>query len=75
MFANEDRDNAWRPLATMSEAHREWHLNAGVPMGQPGCPQDACHPVDDDIYEPQVKCGYCKARHSVAAVRLHAGIR
>lgn len=33
-------------LATMSDAHSEWHRNAGVPMGQPGCPQDACH---DDV--------------------------
>ena len=29
--------------ATESEAHAEWHRNAGVPMGQPGCPWDACH--------------------------------
>jgi hypothetical protein len=29
-------------MATMSDAHSEWHRNAGVPMGQPGCPQDAC---------------------------------
>lgn len=35
------------PMATMADAHREWHLNAGVPMGQAGCPQDACHPWDD----------------------------
>ena len=39
-----------RPLATPEEAHREWHANTRVPMGQPGCPQDACHPeeVPDD---------------------------
>ena len=30
-------------LATMSDAHREWHRNTGIPMGLPGCPQDACH--------------------------------
>lgn len=42
-------------VATMSDAHREWHLNSGVPMGQPGCPQDACHPVyDDEDMEPSV---------------------
>lgn len=35
------------PMATPGDAHREWHLNSGVPMGQPGCPQDACHPVED----------------------------
>jgi hypothetical protein len=35
------------PPATMSDAHREWHWNTGIPMGTPGCPQDACHPVDD----------------------------
>jgi len=33
-------------LATPGDAHREWHLNSGVPMGLPGCPQDACH-VDE----------------------------
>jgi hypothetical protein len=38
-------------VATMQEAHREWHINAGVPMGQPGCPQDACHPIGDEDYE------------------------
>lgn len=36
------------PMATESEAHAEWHRNAGVPMGQPGCPQDACHPIEGD---------------------------
>lgn len=41
----------YAPMATMSDAHREWHLNSGVPMGQPGCPQDACHPVDDEDYD------------------------
>lgn len=34
-------------LATEAEAHAEWHRNSGVPMGTPGCPQDACH-VDYD---------------------------
>ena len=29
--------------ATMSDAHREWHRNAGVPVGLP-CPMDACDP-------------------------------
>ena len=33
-------------LATDAEAHVEWHMNSGVPMGTPGCPQDACHPDD-----------------------------
>ena len=31
-------------LATPSDAHREWHQNTGIPVGLPGCPQDACHP-------------------------------
>jgi hypothetical protein len=43
--------------ATPSEAHAEWHLNAGVPMGTPGCPQDACHPVDDDYGVPETATG------------------
>lgn len=37
-----DRDEEYGPMATMADAHAEWHRNAGVPMGQPGCPQDAC---------------------------------
>lgn len=36
------------PYATMADAHREWHRNTGVPMGTPGCPQDACHLPDLD---------------------------
>lgn len=57
----------YAPLATMADAHREWHLNAGVPIGTPGCPQDACHPIDDEVPEPGpgegVSCGHCKTRH------------
>lgn len=46
------------PFASQSDAHREWHLNSGVPMGQPGCPQDACHPVyEGDEPEYGIKCG------------------
>jgi hypothetical protein len=32
--------------ATEADAHREWHLNAGVPVGQP-CPWDACDPAEE----------------------------
>jgi hypothetical protein len=71
-------EDPYAPQATPADAHREWHANAGVPMGQPGCPQDACHPYDDpEEYgpqEPQVKCGYCHQRHGISTVRLHAGI-
>lgn len=50
------------PLATMADAHREWHSNTGVPMGTPGCPQDACHNWEDEYTEtPTVKCGNRKA--------------
>lgn len=38
-------------LATMAEAHAEWHRNAGIPIGMPGCPQDACHVPDFDTDE------------------------
>lgn len=38
-------------VATESEAHAEWHRNAGVPMGTPGCPWDACHPDYEPGYE------------------------
>lgn len=48
-------------MATQADAHREWHLNAGVPMGTPGCPQDACHPIEDfhevPVTESGVRCG------------------
>jgi len=37
--------------ATQSEAHIEWHLNSGVPVGQP-CPWDACQP-DEHGYEDE----------------------
>jgi len=35
------RDYGDRP-ASDSEAHAEWHLNAGHPMDMPGCPWDCC---------------------------------
>jgi hypothetical protein len=37
------------PMATMADAHREWHWNTGVPMGPSGgsCPWDACGWADD----------------------------
>lgn len=77
MEAYRERQDAFAPLATMADAHREWHLNAGVPMGQPGCPQDACHPIDD--FDPDdfriVRCGYCKKRHDIATVRVHGTAR
>ena len=38
-------------LATPGSAHAEWHRNAGVPLGMPGCPQDACHIPDFDTDE------------------------
>lgn len=50
--------------ATMGEAHAEWHRNAGVPMGTPGCPQDACHPT-----EVEGPCTYLSDWH----VRMAAG--
>jgi hypothetical protein len=31
-------------MATMAEAHREWHWNSGTPIGLP-CPWDACDPA------------------------------
>ena len=42
-----EHSDDWTPgVASPGEAHSEWHRNARVPMGTPGCPQDACH--DDD---------------------------
>jgi hypothetical protein len=40
-------DEEFGPKATQSEAHAEWHRNAGVPMGQAPCPWDACDPLPD----------------------------
>ena len=80
----DEYQNRYAPAATMGEAHAEWHRNTGVPMGQPGCPMDACHPVDDGYqYEepepeakPTVKCGNKKAHggetgyhHTAAGVK------
>ena len=42
-------ENQMTPLATLSDAHSEWHRNSGNPMGTPGCPMDACHPPEPDI--------------------------
>lgn len=50
------------PMATMADAHREWHRNAGVPMGTPGCPQDACHLPDDGPYDDAAEAAYLAAQ-------------
>lgn len=44
-----------RPPATEAEAHAEWHRNSGVPMGTPGCPQDACHPAEEPEEDAEVE--------------------
>lgn len=36
-----ERENDGYPV-TWNDSHAEWHRNAGVPMGTPGCPWDAC---------------------------------
>lgn len=62
-------------FATMSDAHREWHRNAGVPMGTPGCPQDACHPPEPDCWEcfdQEDGCDTCRAEAAAALARLLA---
>ncbi len=32
------------PMATMADAHTEWHRNSGNPMYKTSCPWDACDP-------------------------------
>lgn len=50
MDMQDDPRDEGRP-ATGAEAHVEWHLNSGVPMGQP-CPWDACDPgMDPEVRE------------------------
>lgn len=56
------------PLATMGEAHAEWHRNSGNPIGLTVCPWDACDPQaahDDPLFWEEfpeaVKCGNRKA--------------
>lgn len=77
MEAQREYDERFAPMATMSDSHAEWHRNAGVPMGTPGCPQDACHPPEDwrDYEEPEpvkaVRCGN-KRTHG-AQVVYHPG--
>lgn len=61
-------------MATQAEAHREWHLNARVPMGQAGCPQDACDgPAAERV---TVRCGHCRDWHSAAtSAAVFAAVR
>lgn len=47
----DEYDDRHDRIATESEAHAEWHRNAGVPMGTPGCPWDACHDDYPDDYD------------------------
>jgi hypothetical protein len=65
-----DPDEEYGPKATMSDAHREWHRNARVPMGTPGCPQDACHPIEVPLEEDD-GCPWCGA--SERDILLDAG--
>lgn len=61
-------------LATPTEAHYEWHSNSGIPMGTPGCPQDACHREYDEDHEPDallIRCGICTQRTTVEHIRAH----
>ena len=74
MYGYNDED--FGPLATPGDAHREWHRNSGVPMGTPGCPQDACHmdDHDDPRYEPgdmsaNAYCGLCGQWHTINTIR------
>src|SRR3954468_5652524 len=53
MDMQDDPRDEHRPCATEAEAHVEWHLNSGVPMGQPGCPWDACDLTIGDIEEQE----------------------
>ena len=61
------------PLATMADAHLEWHHNTGVPVGQPGCPQDACHLPDPhcwDCFDEDPACPACIAAAEAAEAWL-----
>ncbi len=50
-----DDDRGYVPAATEADAHREWHRNAGVPIGEYGgfCPWDACGHGLDMQYEAE----------------------
>lgn len=58
--------------ATMADAHREWHRNAGVPMGTPGCPQDACHLPDEDYTHIAAGVPFTSFREAAAYARIVA---
>jgi len=48
--------------ATIADAHHEWHQNTGIPIGTPGCPQDACHLPDPycwDCFDEDPACSTC----------------
>lgn len=46
----EANEGSWWGVNAQAAAHYEWHWNTGIPMGTPGCPQDACHYDDDYMY-------------------------
>lgn len=51
-YLEDEFDDRYSRPATEAEAHVEWHINAGVPMGTPGCPQDACHGEPEYDFAP-----------------------
>lgn len=76
--ARREYDERWAPVATLSDAHSHWHAQHGA---NAVCPLDCgasegvmaeYDELDDDEVEPRVTCGHCKAKHTVAGVRLCA---
>jgi hypothetical protein len=70
MEAHRERTEDWGP-ATESDWHRQWHFETGEKYG---CPQDACHPPDEDPNdwdpcetEAGVRCGNHDARRAFHA--------
>jgi hypothetical protein len=62
-----------RPTATPGEAHAEWHRNAGVPMGTPGCPQDGCYDTEAEDAWNAARCWHIDCIRDTHPADVHVG--
>lgn len=65
----------YAPVATESQAHAEWHLNAGVKIGPYGgsCPWDACGHAFAEDYELELAAQEARAKWLPIAPALREG--
>lgn len=71
-------DTDYTPVATLSDAHAQWHSIHGAFATCPldcGIGYDAIQDAEDAGWydeAPQVACGHCKGRHTIAGVAVCA---